>query len=922
MPNTYLLSNRFFDTKVSAEGVSDIFCSFDPLRTQVVRATEAYGILQVRYRVGDELFSANTSMMSAEEEFSREKDKMTACFTYRTDDGALVIRNCFTLAAGDFIHDFSFENALGQEVEIVDLSTHFPSNTHFGWGEPAGDKLIGHNFVGGHGSYIYYTRCDHNGPFLMILPSGETKLEYFFTERSRTLKKWREGARGEYFKGYIHAKAALAEAQEEHGTTWRHPVSSKTLAPGEKAEYRLTYFWVDGNDEAVRDALYERGTLDILSVPGYTLPRDMDAKLSVRTKYQDIEVIPEYPESTEVKLVSHEGDRYIYDIKLTKLGENKLTLRYDGGKKWTDVQYFITQPVKTLLAKRAKFISEHQVRDESLWYNGLLAEINNETGVWLGPDNYDGIHGWRIYAVTCDDPALGMPAFLSGQLAEHPVQEQVEAMDYYIENFIWGGMQMTEEEEYPYGVYGTPDWHMNRTAEDHGLGSTPVPGRLHMWRIYDYPHVALMYFNMYRIARDYPEIKTALTKEEYLKRAYQTARAQFIYPMELDGWTAYHTGTYNELCYEEIIQELRKCGYEMWAQRLQFHWDRKVKYFVTEATDIFGSEYPFDTTGFESTHVFARNALRTALPSVSRLEHFRRKEMTYDKAVSFMRSQLHCNLACRGTIEPSWFWYGSDYRSCNYNTLLSYMSTMGGASILDYSLHYTEEPFEFMRIGFGAMLSSLAIINAGDEESNYGYWFPGKEMDGTSCGVYDALPYGETWLDQKHHRGPWYYSGESDLAYCGALHGLSTVFAKDPIFGEFVYGGRLNETEDAWLVSTSDGVDRRFHYVAEDQQLNFHIDRGHFSAENPITVAKDLSRVTIPVAADGIKNSECQVFFRANQMGSWKVLVDGKPISAYTVPSAANGFAKNEIAIVADPAGALLYFPITEKEHVVELVRC
>ena len=48
-------------------------------------------------------------------------------------------------------------------------------------------------------------------------------------------------------------------------------------------------------------------------------------------------------------------------------------------------------------------------------------------------------------------------------------------------------------------------------------------GRDHLWRIYDYPHIVLLYFRMYQIAMRYPEIPTALGAQEYLYRAYGTA---------------------------------------------------------------------------------------------------------------------------------------------------------------------------------------------------------------------------------------------------------------------------------------------------------------------------------------------------------------------------------------------------------------
>ncbi len=77
---------------------------------------------------------------------------------------------------------------------------------------------------------------------------------------------------------------------------------------------------------------------------------------------------------------------------------------------------------------------------------------------------------------------------------------------------------MTEQEPYPYGIYGTFDnWYEHRTIDpnppadfvpqDESLPKDVGWKRLHrehLWRIYDYPHIMLLYFRMYQIAKAYP----------------------------------------------------------------------------------------------------------------------------------------------------------------------------------------------------------------------------------------------------------------------------------------------------------------------------------------------------------------------------------------------------------------------------------
>lgn len=197
-----------------------------------------------------------------------------------------------------------------------------------------------------------------------------------------------------------------------------------------------------------------------------------------------------------------------------------------------------------------------------------------------------------------------------------------------------------------------------------------------------------------------------------------------------------------------------------------------MSHFVNEDADLFGSEYPFDSTGFETTHAIAKYALKAALQSVSEIEDssLLEKDEAYSRATKFMETQMKANLFCRGWLSPAYYLYGSDYRGeSNAAYTLSYMSQMGGWAVLDYGLRYSTKPHNYIRLGYASLLSSWALMNTGTKESDYGYWYPGEDNDGACGGGFEPSPYGHTWLEQGHHRGSWYYSCEIDLGYCGAL---------------------------------------------------------------------------------------------------------------------------------------------------------
>lgn len=842
MSESYHLVNDSFEAIVKGGGFASIKCTKDQGETQFVLSGETFSEFFLDIYNGPDTFHWIPGKTDNYQDKETCKEKSSLSQAGFVIAHGLEVQSYIKLEGKRIIQRITVSNIDNENIIIGNAGFALPCNTEFTWGESAVSKVIGHHFISSHGSHNIYTRCDGNGPFLVMLPGQDTKLVHYDLGSEEQTKINPEEVK-KILCVYTVSERACKTAAEK-GSRRTKEDKALVLTPGERVEYEFLYAWAADYKEA-REVLVENDSLDIEVIPGMTVQRNGKVLVSVRSKYKELLLSSNNPLHTEITVVNRGTDTFLYQVLFHKLGENTIRIVY-GNDKEMYLEFFVTEAIETMIRKRGAFIADKQIKDKNLWYDGLLAEWNNETGTLLSPDNYDKIKGWRIYEVTCDDPGLSKPAFLSGKLAEYPVQQEVAALDYYIENFVWGGLQCTEEEEFPYGIYGIPDWHQNRTSVNTG-----ARGKLHLWRIYDYPHIFMMYYNMYKVARNYQDIKTSLEPAEYLQRAYRTALAMFLIPSEIAEWSAYKTGLYNEWVIPFIIQSLKEEGEAEKAERLSIHLRRKVTYFVNECKDIFGSEYPFDTTGFESTHVFAKEALGLADKSVK--DKKEEGTISYADAVRFMEHQTNCNIACRGYLEPSYYWYGSDYRSNNFFYTLSYMSQMGGYSLLDYALYYAEEPYSLLRLAFGSMLSSWALLNSGDAESNYGYWFPGKEHDGAASGGFEPLPYGTTWLDQPHLFGPWYYSCEIDLGYCGALHGMAVIYAEDPLFGKVVYGGELTENKNCYDIKATDGVGRRFHYLAGSKKLHITLDKGHFALPVSVSLQKDLEEIHLFVDRKDIK---------------------------------------------------------------------
>jgi hypothetical protein len=763
----------------------------------------------------------------------------------------LLVDETFTLSGDVLDWTVTMSNRGSRPIEIGDLGVPLPFAERAGArGDIYTKKLLRHALVNGHGSWVYWQRSNAVGPYLVMTPADRAKFEYF------------ESAGGA-FTPYVHAAAASA-ATRMAGGNWRLPVSALTLPPkpsaGSEVRYTFRFQWA-ADAHAVREVLYREGKFDASIVPGMVVPVDLPANISLRSRNTITSIVPEHPASTRVEAVA--GKPGVYTVKFSRLGENMLTIKYGDGQ-WATLEFFVTEPLETVIEKRASFlVTHHQHTDPSKWYVGTYSDWDQKNEIRRSPEDRDALSAWLTDAN--DDAGNARPAFVASKNVFLPEPKEIESLELYISRYLWGGMQMTDREKYPYAIYGIPNFKANRASADEGRN-----GQAHVWRIYDYPHIVMLYFRMYQIAKFYPATVKYLDAGGYLERAFRTAIAYWTVPMTVEKWSADAVGTMNEAFIPELIDALEAEGRSGWARELRGHWEGKVDRFINRTPNLYGSEFAFDSTGFESTGAFAKYANTHAMPAV-----------TPEAAKKFTDFQLSLNMADRGWLETTYYQLGSDYRG-TLTYLLSYMSQMGGWAILDYGLHFAADPTDYLRLGYASSLSSWALVNSGTKASGYGYWFPSPNNDGATGGGFMPEPAGRAWIGKQMARGAWYYSAEEDVGYCAAIRTHATVLARDPIFGDIAYGGVATRDGRTMKVIPRDGLRVRFHVVRGDQRLHVVLDHDGFAREQPIVVADDLSRIefTLENRTGGAHETGLSI---AGATGDrFRVVVAGRDVGVYT----------------------------------------
>lgn len=820
----------------SDHGLTSLRRAGDSSGLEFVRSNCVLGVVKLRVRSGDEPWREVTR-----------------------SDTRLVMRSEFVPDGAALRWEIVVKNTGSAPLEIGDLELPLPMNTGYVWDpeETFARRVFKHAFIAGQGSFLYWLPVKGSGTFLVMLPKSGTSLEFFNSGRM----DYAFG--GEDYSVFIHSKAA---ADSETRGTWRQPRTSRLLAPGAEARYAFDFHWAD-DYEGVRDVLFRSGGIDVYVAPGMVIPQDLEAHFALRTKRRIQSVEAEFPEQTVIKAQSRSGrDTQVFNAKFGRLGENRLTVHFkDGGT--MPLEYFVTQPLETLIKKRAAFIAGNQQhRDPAKWYNGLFSLWDQrlpEGSNLLGPDNLGGQYPYCVSG--SDDPSNGKGLLLAEKNVAFPDPAEIESLEYFVKNFVWGKHQRTDEEKpYPYGIYGSDSWKENRFTDrdpmEKGISRPGGPSACKMWRSYDYTTYFALYFNLYRIAQQRPDLVHHLDAAGYLERAYGTARAYFEVPANIymdggwahKGWVywQYTTGNFHEKYLLPLIAALEVEGHQTKADYLRGEWEKKVKYFIYDNPWPFVSEMPIDSTAYESTYAAADYALRHGLRPDTNLWHDRNLNKSFSHPViepkrheEFLQRQHAANLACRGVLEANYWSLGSDFRGCgSASYTLSYMSQMGGWSVLDNALRHDPQPAANLRLGYASLLSSWALLNAGDAASNYGFWTPGKRHDGAMGWGFQPRQVGTEWnpATKDLPRGAWPVCGEVDHGLVTGIEAARTVLFDDPVFGLMAFGGEVLEKGKTVVVIPRDGVQQRFSVLLNGRRLHIELDRDGFAAGQQLRVGRDL----------------------------------------------------------------------------------
>jgi len=376
-----------FELEAGGGGITSLRFARDTFSTNYVASGQALGHVHVTWR---RLGGAWQQLRSEDVEPGESRTLpvsglgIAAEYLVKDEAGEALAVAVRLQPQGDLLHwRLALRNPGASPVEVGDLSLPLPMHSSFDAKESPTASVLKHSFISGHGSYLFWMRSNSVGPYLVMTPEPGTPLEYWDHTTGRPPQAHGAGqTQGQQrsFRAYVHS-AAVAESIRAAGGRWRQPHTSLTMAPGEEKVYGFQFAWAL-DYSGVRDRLVRAGLIDVDVAPGMTIPSDLLVWVAIRSTDEVQRLEAEHPAQTIIEPMADRGGRKLYRVRFRRLGENMLTVRQAGGRA-TYLEFFATEPVETLLHKRAAFITKHQVRDASKWYNGLFGEWAMDTRVQL-----------------------------------------------------------------------------------------------------------------------------------------------------------------------------------------------------------------------------------------------------------------------------------------------------------------------------------------------------------------------------------------------------------------------------------------------------------------------------------------------------------------------------------------------------------
>jgi hypothetical protein len=679
-------------------------------------------------------------------------------------------------------------------------------------------------YIGEDAGYLQVTRLSGQGPALLVLPDGKTPFEAYnpilnapktgskdpvavFTEKT---------ARGQTFEGFlewmVHSKA-YADGEWAKAAPW-NPATDLTLAAGESKTYGVVFVLSDTIRNIEKTlAKYLRPVA--VGIPGYIIPQDLAGKLYLKYPAAVSSIAVEPANALTFTPESDTASGYkAYAVAGKTWGRARATVTYGDGTVQT-IHYYVTKPAAQAIADMGTFLTT------KAWY----AEASDPFGRSPSVMTYDHDLGkivtqWQE-AWVCGLGDDGGATWLAGAMKQfaQPDAGQVSKYQDFVDKVIWGGLQYStgtqqygvkrtlfyyEPSTMPAGTYDSSVQWNDPTTNQVFWGAWNKAHTLEVPRSYNYPHVAALYWAMYRLARNHTGLVSNHTADWYLNQAYKTAVT-----MTTIGNDYAQYGLMDGTIFIEILKDLQREGKSTEASDLESKMKARADAWNKEAYP-FASEMAWDSTGQEEVYGWTRYFKYTA-----------KAKVCVDAITGYMPAIPHWGY--NGCARRYWdFEYGGSKTTRIERMIHHYGSSLNAIPMLTEFRDHPDD-IHLLRIGYAGMMGSLSNI----------------DQDGFPSMAFHTFPDTMKWDG---------VTGDYGLNFFGHAYGSGTYVVNHPDFGWQAFGGTLSASGTTISVTPLDSMRRRIYIAAFGLWLT--LDAGQFQKVDFDSQAKSVQITLAPSDAN------------------------------------------------------------------------
>ncbi|MET4663549.1 hypothetical protein ABIC17_000441 [Sphingomonas sp. PvP056] len=629
-------------------------------------------------------------------------------------------------------------------------------------------------YIGRDAGYLQVTRLNGAGPALLVLPERGTPLEAYrpileagkapagdiFTDRSK------RGQTSEGFYDWTVASKGFAEREWAKADAQWNPPTSFTLAPGARREIGVRFVTAPAIG-AIENTLVANRRPVAVGIPGYVVPTDQDATLFLKSPQRVVRVESLPAGALTATPVAGAKGWARYAVRASGWGRASLLVHYADGSVQT-VSYFITKPLDKVMADLGHFATTRQ------WYedkadpfgrNPAILTFDREARkvvtqdprVWIsGMSDEGGAGSWVAAMVKqLDSPDAGEIAKLE-RLIDETIEGQLQVPSGEHAGAVRKSLFYYDPKLHP-GYYDpATNWTTWTSWSKKDAGD--------LGRAYNYPHVAIAHWVLYRVARNHPGVVLRHPWRWYLDHAYLTTVA-----MMRDAPYYTQFGLMEGDVFVDILKDLKREGLTAEATEFERLMKGRADHWRT-LTFPFGSEMAWDSTGQPEVYAWMRY-----FGYQPQADATRRVILGYDPTIP--------SWGYNGNARRYWdFLYGGKYPRIE-RQIHHYGSALNAVPLFDA---YRADPndLRLLRVAYGGMMGGITNI----------------DRDGFSSAAFHSAPDMMRWDP---------YSGDYGMGLYGHAITAASYLVRDPTFGWLGFGGNVTERGGVVTIVPRDGARSR-----------------------------------------------------------------------------------------------------------------